>query len=101
VTPIAGDITRPTTAPRSPATTGWTFVGAAVVMLLGLIAADVSQLAAWGHALSPVFIGSFLGDIAVVAAAAIGGHLIPASRPADKRNQRATDQPTPANNGAA
>lgn len=56
---------------------GWMMFAAAVGMMLGLIAVDVSTLQDWHEATTPAFIGGALGHLAVVLAAFVGGKLIP------------------------
>lgn len=71
----------------SNTTTGWVTFVAAIGMMFGLLAVDITALSSWEQALRPVFIGTFLGHIAVVITAFIGGKLIPADRDPDARDR--------------
>lgn len=67
---------------------GWILGVAAIVMMCGLLAVDVSQLKDWNEVTTPVFIGTFLGHLASVGTAFIGGKLIPT----EPQNQRENDK---------
>jgi hypothetical protein len=73
-------------------TLGWSVFIAALGMMCGLLAVDISALSSWDLALKPVFVGTFLGHISVVIGAFVGGKLIPPSRDNDERT-RVTDGP--------
>ncbi len=70
--------------------TGWVVFIAALGMMFGLLAVDVSQLDHWAQATTPAFIGQILGHLGAVIAAFCGGKLIPTDR--DGRFTRATDR---------
>ena len=75
----------------SNTTTGWIVFIAALGMMFGLIAVDISQLMKWSEATTPGFIGQIMGHLAAVIAAFAGGKLIPEAR--DKTTlSRSTDQ---------
>ena len=61
----------------SATTTGWSVFIAALGMMLGLLAVDISQLAAWSHATTPAFVGTTIGHLAATIAAFVGGRMIP------------------------
>lgn len=62
-------------------TTGWVVFLSAVGMMFGLLAVDIVALKDFHEVLTPLFIGTFMGHIAAVIAAFIGGKLIPEARP--------------------
>ncbi len=56
---------------------GWLLGVAAIGMLFGLLALDISQLNTWEEMRTPLFIGTFLGHLASIIAAFVGGKIIP------------------------
>ena len=56
---------------------GWTILAAALGMMFGLVAVDVTQLANWHEATTPLFVGSMLAHLGVTLTAFAGGKLIP------------------------
>lgn len=85
----------------SSSTSGWLIGIAAFGMMAGLLAVDVSQFMTWGEAVRPAFIGSAMGHLAVVAAAFVGGKLIPTTREIWTPEQRAAGGTTTASSGTA
>ena len=61
-------------------TTGWIVFIAAIGMMFSLLGVDIASLPDWDHARSTVFIGTFIGHIAAVIAAFVGGKIIPSER---------------------
>lgn len=74
----------------SNTTTGWTLFIAAMGMMLGLMAVDVSNLSNWNEIFTTAFIGTLMGHMSVVIMAFIGGKLIPTDRDTNMRS-RSTD----------
>jgi hypothetical protein len=72
---------------------GWIIGIAALGMMCGLLAVDVSQFMTWSEALKPAFIGSALGHLAVVATAFAGGKIVPNPRDIWTPEQRAAGGP--------
>lgn len=70
-------------------TTGWVVFLSAIGMMFGLLSVDIVALKDFHEVLTPLFIGTFLGHIAAVIAAFIGGKLIPESR--EDQRTRSTD----------
>lgn len=64
----------------SSTTTGWMIFVAAVGMMFGLLAVDLATLSKWSDAQTPAFVGTFIGHIAAVIAAFVGGKLIPSAK---------------------
>lgn len=64
----------------TPTITGWTIFLAALGMMAGLLAVDVSKLSAWSDAVSPPFVGTVLAHFGVVIGAFVGGKLIPSGK---------------------
>lgn len=64
----------------SSTTTGWVIFLAAVGMMFSLLAVDLASLQNWHEAQTPAFVGSFIGHIAAVIAAFVGGKLIPSAK---------------------
>lgn len=60
--------------------TGWIIFVAAMGMMLGMLAIDISSLKTWSDMTTPVFVGTTLGHIAATIAAFIGGKIIPEDR---------------------
>lgn len=67
--------------------TGWTLGVAALAMMFALLAVDISQLGSWAETTTPSFVGTFLGHLAAVGTAFVGGKLIPTTN----HNQREYD----------
>jgi hypothetical protein len=61
-------------------TAGWIVFVAALGMLFTLMSADVKSLVSWEAMTTPAFIGTFLGHVAAVITAFVGGMLIPTKR---------------------
>lgn len=74
----------------SPKTQGWMLLVAAIGMLFGLIALDISNLETWDTVTTPQFVGKLLGNLASVITAFVGGKIIPENRSIYKRT-RASD----------
>lgn len=72
-------------------TAGWILIVAGVGLMCGLMAVDVSQLASWGQATTPTFIGGAMAHLSAVIAAAVGGKLLPSDPLPGGR--RGTDPP--------
>lgn len=66
-------------------TTGWVVFLAAMGMMLGLLAVDISSLKSWSEATTTVFVGSMLGHIAATITAFVGGKLIPTGSKDDRK----------------
>ncbi len=49
-------------------------------MMFGLLSVDIVALHDFGEMYTPLFIGTFMGHVAAVIAAFIGGRLIPVAR---------------------
>lgn len=64
-------------------TTGWMVFLAALGMLLGLMASEVSALQSWDAAMAPPFVGKMMAHLGITIAAFVGGKLIPT--PGDRR----------------
>lgn len=60
--------------------TGWIIFVAAIGMMLGMIAIDISSLNEWSQMTTPVFVGTTIGHIAATIAAFVGGKVIPEVR---------------------
>lgn len=58
-------------------TTGWVVFIAAIGMMFSLLSVDIVALKDFNEMATPLFIGTFMGHIAAVIAAFIGGRLIP------------------------
>lgn len=56
---------------------GWLIGLAAMGMMLGLLAGDVSALTNWKDIFYPSFIGGVMTHISAVIAAFVGGNLVP------------------------
>jgi hypothetical protein len=78
---------------------GWIIGIAALGMMCGLLAVDVSQFMTWSEALKPAFIGSAMGHLAVVGGAFLGGKLVPQGEAWDGATERRGG--TPRNNVSA
>ena len=78
----------------TPQTTGWIIFVAALGMMFGLMAVDVSKLSDWQAARAPAFIGTIMAHFGAVATAFVGGRLIP-TPPADAQpgGRRSSDPP--------
>lgn len=61
-------------------TGGWVVFVAAMGMMFGMIAIDITGLKAWSEMQTPLFVGTTVGHIAATIAAFVGGKLIPATR---------------------
>lgn len=59
------------------AASGWLIAIAAMGMMLGLLAGDVSSLNNWHEIFYPAFIGGVMTHIRAVIAAFVGGNLVP------------------------
>lgn len=59
------------------AASGWLIAIAAMGMMLGLLAGDVSALNNWHEIFYPAFIGGVMTHISAVIAAFVGGNLVP------------------------
>lgn len=70
-------------------TAGWIVFTAAIGMMCGMLAIDVTALKSWTEMQTPTFVGTTLGHVAAVIAAFVGGKIIPASR--GSQQTRATD----------
>jgi len=70
-------------------TAGWLVFLAAIGMMFSLLAIDIMALSNWNEITKPIFVGTFLGHIAAVIAAFVGGKLIPETRNGERT--RATD----------
>ena len=57
--------------------TGWVVGIAAIGMMFGLTAVQISNLETWNQATQPGFVGMQLANIGTVIAAFVGGKLIP------------------------
>lgn len=71
----------------SQTTTGWVVFVAAIGMMFSLLAVDIVALKDFGQMYTPLFVGTFMGNIAAVIAAFIGGKLIPIARDESKRTR--------------
>jgi hypothetical protein len=80
-------------------TTGWVVFIAAVGMMFSLLAVDIVALKDFNQMYTPLFIGTFMGHIAAVIAAFIGGKLIPENRP-EGTHTRSNDIPKTTNDGS-
>lgn len=76
----------------SKTTTGWVVFLAAVGMMFGLLSVDIVALKDFNSLYTPLFVGTFMGHIASVITAFVGGKLIPAARDENLRT-RQTDNP--------
>ena len=56
---------------------GWLIFIAAMGMMLGLLAGDISSLNSWHDMFYPTFIGGVMTHISAVIAAFVGGNLVP------------------------
>ena len=56
---------------------GYLVLIAAIGMMAGLLAVDVSQLPTFGDAATPIFVGKMLAHMGAVITAFIGGKLLP------------------------
>lgn len=65
---------------------GYAVLVAAMGMILGLLAIDVSKFSSWSEATTPGFVASVMGHISTVIAAFIAGKLVPDDR-ADTRTR--------------
>lgn len=74
-------------------TTGWVLFIAALSMMFGLMAVDVSNLTEWRLVFSPGFIGSAMAHLSVVGISFVGGKLIPAERDTTERTRDSDKQP--------
>lgn len=68
-------------------TTGWVILVAAIGMMFSLLAVDIVALKDFHEMITPLFIGTFMGHIAAVIAAFVGGRLIPEARNGDERTR--------------
>lgn len=73
-------------------TTGWIIFLASVGMMFGLLSVDIVALHDFGELYTPLFVGTFMGHVAAVITAFVGGKLIPAERDGNLRT-RLTDVP--------
>ncbi len=71
----------------TPTTTGWVVFVAAIGMMFGLLSVDIVALKDFNEMYTPLFIGTFMGHVAAVIAAFIGGRLIPVTREAGTRTR--------------
>lgn len=74
-------------------TTGWVLFVAAISMMFGLMAVDVSNLSEWRLAFSPGFVGSAMAHMSVVGMAFVGGKLIPQERDTSMRSRSSDNGP--------
>lgn len=58
-------------------TTGWVIFLAAVGMMFGLLSVDIVALKDFNELYTPLFVGTFMGHVAAVITAFVGGKLIP------------------------
>ena len=56
---------------------GWTVLVAALGMMMGLMAIEISQIEEWQRVTTPQFVGKSLAHFATVIGAFIGGKLLP------------------------
>ena len=56
---------------------GWLLFVAAIGMMLGMLAVEVTKLMNWSEMTTPLFVGTTMGHLAATIAAFIGGKLIP------------------------
>ncbi len=73
-------------------TTGWVVFLASVGMMFGLLSVDIVALKDFNELYTPLFVGTFMGHLAAVITAFVGGKLIPLERD-DNLRTRATDNP--------
>lgn len=66
---------------------GWSLGGAALAMMMGLMAADVKAIKDWSEVFTPVFVGTMMAHASAVIMAFLGGKLIPT----EPQNQREGD----------
>lgn len=71
-------------------TTGWTIFIAALGMMAGLMAPEVSKLTTWGAAFAPGFIAQIMLHFSLVVLAFVGGKMIPETR-SEGMQTRSTD----------
>ena len=71
----------------TPTTTGWVVFIAAMGMMFSLLSVDIVALKDFNDMRTPLFIGTFMGHVAAVIAAFIGGRLIPVERDNTKRTR--------------
>lgn len=71
-------------------TTGWLVFLGAIGMMFSLLAVDIVALKDFHEMATPLFVGTFIGHIAAVIGAFVGGKLIPAERDSKERT-RSTD----------
>jgi len=65
---------------------GWYVLLAALGMMAGLLAVDVSKLADWSGVYQPAFVATIMAHFGVVVTAFIGGKLLPSDpRPGGRR----------------
>lgn len=69
-------------------TAGWVVFLSAVGMMFSLLAIDIIALKDFGEVYTPLFVGTFLGHVAAVIAAFVGGKLIPETREDTKRTRK-------------
>lgn len=74
----------------TPTTTGWVIFLAAIGMMFGLLSVDIVALHDFNQMATPLFVGTFLGHVAAVITAFVGGKLIPAERDVNSKT-RSTD----------
>lgn len=72
--------------------TGLVVFAAALGMMFGLMAVDITQLKDWNEVFTPTFVGSLFGHIAVVITAFVGGKLIPTDDRDSNLRTRAEDK---------
>ncbi len=60
-------------------------------MMFGLLSVDIMALKDWQALATPTFVGTFIGHVAAVIAAFVGGKISPAQR--ESQLTRATDPP--------
>lgn len=65
---------------------GWFLGLAALGMMTGLMAHDISEIKTWAEVFQPVFVGSMFAHFSVVIMAFVGGKLIP-TEPQDQRKE--------------
>lgn len=60
--------------------TGWVVFVAALGMMAGLAAVDITGLHDWHEATTPAFIGTIVGHFGAVVTAFVGGKLLPSGK---------------------
>lgn len=77
----------------TPTTTGWVVFLAAIGMMFGLLSVDIVALKNFDEMYTPLFVGTFLGHIAAVITAFVGGKLIPPTRDGTERTRSSDPKP--------